>query len=250
VEASPSTVDLDQQHTPEDRAFLERLYMELNPKSPRQTRPNQVGSLYRKVGRVLELLRDRYPGRLNYGYWGARLNILLEEGESEHFQLFRSLFDGTHPSLPGDPDVWNRDHPEHPVVELHYESGLPRSGEPIVDEPVPAMRHLANLHYWAVCMLLDLSYRNRGRFHSAARRHMTGPLRSLGSALAVRGQGVPFDAFVAGYAPGLDSHRNVELTASMLQQIVIAQQRYACHLPHDYAHTCAVETAGAVPGAV
>ena len=242
VEASPTAVDLDQQQTAEDRAFVERLYAALNTKAPRKTRPNQVGSLYRKVSRVLELLEVRYPDRIDYSYWQQRLGVVREEGESEHFEFFRELFNGTHPSLPGDPAVWNPDHPDHPVVALRHQSGLPRSGEPVVDEPAPAMRHLANLHYWAVCMLLDASYRTRGRFHNAARRHMAGPLRSLGSALAAVNEGVPFDVFVAGYSPGLDTTRNLELTASMVQQVIFAQELYARHLPPDYAHACAVET--------
>ncbi|BBY46629.1 hypothetical protein MARA_00590 (plasmid) [Mycolicibacterium arabiense] len=243
VEASTTAVDLDAPQDPEHRAMLERLYAALNSTAPHHMRPNQVGSLYRKVVRVLKLLEHRHPSSLDYDYWGARLGVVLEEGEHEHFDFFRTLFDGTHPALPaGGPDIWDPTHPEHPVLALKLESGLPRSGEPIVDELLPAMRHLSNLHYWAVCMLLDLSYRHRGRFHSAARRHMTGPLRSLGSALATHGHGVPFDAFVAGYAPGLDSRRNLELAVSMLQQTLIAQQRYARHLPPDYAHTCVTET--------
>jgi hypothetical protein len=243
VEAPAPALDLSTQHTPEEWAFIARLYAALNANSRRSARPNQVGSLYRKVERVLGLLRDREPGRLDYSYWERRLEVLRQEGETEHFELFRSLFEGTHPALPGDPNVWDPNHPEYPVVALRHESGLPRSGEPVVDEPVPAMRHLANLHYWSVCMLLDLSYRTLGRFHSAARRHMAGPLRSLASALAEVGEGLPFDAFVAGYAPGLDTERNVALTVSMIEQIKIAQERYARHLPRDYAQACAFETA-------
>jgi aerobic-type carbon monoxide dehydrogenase small subunit (CoxS/CutS family) len=242
VEASSTAVDLDQQTTPEDRAFVQRLYDALGVAGKNDVRPNQVGSFYRKVSRVLELLREHQPDLIDYDHWEQRLAVVRDEGEIEHFELFRSLFDGTHPALPGDPGIWNTAHPQHPVTALRHETGLPRSGEPVVDEPVPAMRHMANLHYWAVCMLLDLSYRSRGQFHSAARRHMAGPLRSLGSALAAVGEGLPFDVFVASYAPGLDTGRNHALTGAMLQQVVIAQDRYARHLPHDYSHACAVET--------
>ncbi|MFF8289392.1 ferritin-like domain-containing protein [Streptomyces sp. NPDC016309] len=242
VEASPRAVDPDQQQTPEDRAFVARLYEVLGSGPAPAPRPNQVGSLYRKVARVLELLRAREPDRLDYPAWSARLDLLREEGESEHFALFRALFEGTHPALLGGQDVWNPASPDHPVVPLRLATGLPPSGEPVPDETVPVLRHLSNLHYWAVCMLLDRSYRQGGRFHSAARRHMTGPLRALGTALARHREGVPFDAFVAGYAPGRGDAENLELCRGMVRQIVLAQERHARHLPPDYAHTCAPET--------
>ncbi|MFF1481972.1 ferritin-like domain-containing protein [Streptomyces sp. NPDC058301] len=242
VEASPSAVDPAQQHTPEDRAFVDRLYEVLGSATPSAPRPNQVGSLYRKVTRVLELLREREPDRLDYVSWFARLDLLREEGESEHFALFRSMFEGTHPALRDCADVWNPAGPDHPVVPLNHASGLPPSGSPVPDETVPALRHLANLHYWAVCMLLDASYRQGMSFHSAARRHMTGPMRSLATALAHHGEGLPFDAFVAGYAAGLDDAENLRLTHTMVQQIAVDQQRYARHLPYDYPANCAPET--------
>ncbi|MFD8985428.1 ferritin-like domain-containing protein [Streptomyces sp. NPDC059564] len=240
VEAPPGAVDPDLPHPPEDLAFIERLYAVLGGGA--RPRPHQVGSLYRKVARVLELLEAREPGLLDYPAWHARLDIVREEGESEHFELFRALFDGTHPTLADAHDVWNPDSPDHPVLPLRLGSGLPPTGEAVPDGTVPALRHLANLHYWAVCMLLDQSYRRGGLFHSAARRHMTGPLRSLGSALARLGEGVPFDVFVAGYAPGRDDAGNLELTRVMLRQVAVAQQRHARHLPPDYAHTCVAET--------
>ncbi|GGP33640.1 2Fe-2S iron-sulfur cluster-binding protein [Streptomyces melanogenes] len=242
VEASPSAVDPAQQHTPEDRAFVDRLYEVLGSTAPAAPRPNQVGSLYRKVTRVLELLQEREPDRLDYTSWFARLELLREEGESEHFTLFRSMFEATHPALQDCTDVWNPASPDHPVVPLSHSSGLPPSGTPVPDETVPALRHLANLHYWAVCMLLDASYRQGMHFHSAARRHMTGPLRTLGTALAHHTEGLPFDTFVAGYAPGLDTTQNLRLTHTMVQQITIAQQHYARHLPYDYPANCALET--------
>lgn len=242
VEASPNAVDPGQQHTAEDRAFVERLYEVLDTGPGPSPRPNQVGSLYRKVTRVLALLEQREPQRLDYPRWYARLDLVREEGESEHFALFRALFEGTHPALLGGHEVWDPQSPDHPVVPLNHATGLPPSGEPVPDETVPALRHLANLHYWSVCMLLDQSYRRGGGFHSAARRHMTGPLRCLGTALAGLGEGMPFDVFVAGYAPGGDDAENLLLTRSMVRQVALAQERYARHLPPDYAHTCALET--------
>jgi hypothetical protein len=242
VEASPSAVDPGQQQTPEDREFVSRLYEVLAGGAPAAPRPNQVGSLYRKIGRVLALLQEREPDRLDYELWQSRLDLLREEGESEHFDLFRSLFDGTHAALAGAHDLWSPASPDHPAVALNFASGLPPAGEPLPDMAVPAMRHLANLHYWSVCMLLEQSYRRRHQLHSAARRHMTGPLRSLGSALARLGEGVPFDVFVAGYAPGRDDRQNLFLTRGMVQQVIFAQERYGRHLPPDYADTCAVET--------
>ena len=71
---------------------------------------------------------------------------------------------------------------------------------------------------------------------------MAGPLRSLGCGLATVHQGVPFDVFVPGYAPGLDGTQNLALTISMLRQLKLDQEYYGRHLPYDYSYTCAAET--------
>jgi hypothetical protein len=218
-----------------------RLYQVLGSGPRPDPRPNQVGSLYRKVARVLDVLSRREPHRLDYGRWQARLKNLTEEGESEHFELFRSRFEGTHPALPG-PEVWSEYHPDNPAISLRYESGLPRCGQPVPDERLPALRHLANLHYWSVCTLLDLSYRHGGQFHSAARRHMTGPLRSLGGELARNGHGLPFDVFVPGYAPGLGDRQNLAVAHGMLREVATVQERFARFLPFDYPQACVPET--------
>ncbi len=243
AEAPPSAFVPEAQKTREDAQFVDQLDEALK-QGGSGGRPNQVGSLYRNVVRVLQLLEKREPQRLPYADWYARLDLLREEGETEHFDLFRSMFQGTHPALPGGQAIWNRDHEDHPALPLRHISGLPRSGEPVPDEDeqAAALRHLSNLHYWAVCLLLDLSYRHRGQFHSAARRHMTGPLRSLGSALAGHGQGVPFDVLLAGYAPGLEDRNNLALTRSLIRQVRLEQDRFARYLPPDYAPGCAAET--------
>ncbi|WFU25147.1 ferritin-like domain-containing protein [Bradyrhizobium sp. CB1717] len=236
VEAPADAVDPDRQTNPADRAFVKRLYEVLGT-----TRANHVGSLYRKIEAVLDQLRMRQPDLIDYSVWQSRLEAVREEGEGEHFALFRSLFEGTHPALPG-PQIWDPSNPNYPAFDLSVTSGLPPAGEVVPDSELPALRHLGNLHYWTVCMLLDQSYRRGGRFHNAARRHMTGPLRSLAAALALSGEGMPFDVLPTGYAPGKDSDNNLGLTLTLVNEITFAEKRFASFLPSDYFRRCALET--------
>lgn len=239
VEAPASAVDPDAQTNPADKAFVARLYKVLGA-----TRPNQVGSLYHKIEAVLNQVRVRQPDLVDFDMWQSKLAVVRDEGEGEHYQLFRSLFEGTHPALPGpDIDIWDRNHPDYPAFELSTTSGLPPAGQPVPHAELPALRHLGNLHYWTVCMLLDQSYRRGGRFHNAARRHMTGPMRSLAAALASAREGMPFDVLPPGYAPGKDSADNLQLAMMMLTEITFAERRFAAFLPPDYSRRCAIETA-------
>jgi aerobic-type carbon monoxide dehydrogenase small subunit (CoxS/CutS family) len=241
VEASATAIDPAHQTTDEDKVFVAYLY-ELLARDGAVIRPNRVGSLYQKIEAVLDLLQEEEPALIDYPYWKSQLAEVREEGESEHYLLFRSILEGTHAALPG-PEVWNSNHPDHPVIALHVQSGLPAAGQEIPDEEIPVLRHLSNLHYWCVCMLLDQSYRRSGRLLSAARRHMAGPMRSLATALAKHGEGVPFDPFPSGYAPGRDDDHNLRLTQAMVNEATVAEQRFARYLPADYAPRCAVETA-------
>ncbi|MBY9064949.1 2Fe-2S iron-sulfur cluster binding domain-containing protein [Sphingomonas yunnanensis] len=225
-----------QQQDPADQAFVDQLYGVLGT-----ARPNQVGSLYRKIEAVMGELRNREPDLIDFNLWLKKLEEVRIEGEAEHFELFKSIFLGTHSALPGS-QVWAPGSPQYPSYALHVETGLPPAGEDVKDELLPALRHIGNLNYWAVCMLLDQSYRRRGRYHNASRRHMTGPLRSVASALALHGEGVPFDALPQGYAPGLDDRQNLALTLTMVREITQAEIRFSRFLPPDYSKRCALET--------
>lgn len=242
VEASARAIDPNLQTTPEDKAFVARLYTVLDDGSGK-TRPNQVGSLYRKIEAVLNLLEYREPTLIEYDVWRARLAEVREEGEDEHFHLFRSLFDGSHPALPG-VDVWTDGHADYPSHPLKAVSGIPPTGEDVAFKLLPALRHISNLHYWVVCMLLHQSYRLGGRrLHNAARRHMTGPIRSLASALGQSLEGPPFDPLPSGYAPGGSLEADIAFLRTMIDEISFAEERFAAFLPHDYARRCALETA-------
>ncbi|KQM98010.1 ferritin-like domain-containing protein [Sphingomonas sp. Leaf25] len=235
VEAPADSISPEQQDSA-DQKFVDQLYGILGT-----ARPNQVGSLYRKIEAVIAELRSREPDLIDFDLWLKRLEEVRIEGEAEHFELFKSIFLGTHSALPG-PEVWTTGHPHFPSHELRVETGLPPAGEDVKDELLPALRHIGNLNYWAVCMLLDQSYRRRGRYHNASRRHMTGPLRSIASALALHGEGVPFDALPQGYSFGLDDSQNLALTLTMVREITQAEIRFSRFLPPDYSTRCALET--------
>lgn len=241
VEASGASIDPSSQSTPEDKAFVEKLLRILGI-ADNAVRPNQIGSLYRKIEDVLGQLRARRPTLINYDYWQQRMSEIMFEGEQEHFQLFRSLFEGTHATLHG-PGVWDEAGEAYPALPLSATTGIPPSGTEVPFELAPALRHLSNLHYWAVCLLLQQSYSRGGRLHNAARRHMTGPLRSLGTALSLLHEGVPFDVLPTGYMFAASLDGNLDVARAFISEIGHAERRFRAFLPEDYSRGCARETA-------
>lgn len=232
--------DTTKSHDIDDPEFAIRLGKVLEGVNG-DSRPNHVGSLYRKIEAVLDQVELRQPTLIDNPTWRTKLQDIRLEGEGEHFALFKSLFNGTHPALRG-PEVWNPASADFPSHELEVKTGIPPTGQDVPTELLPALRHLGNLHYWAVCMLLDQSYRRKGRLHNAARRHMTGPIRSLATELAKNHQGMPFDVLPMGYAFGKDQAQNLKLLRLMLKEIVYTEERFCALLPLDYSTRCALET--------
>jgi hypothetical protein len=95
--------------------------------------------------------------------WPDELTAILEEGEHGHFEFFKSVFLGTHQGFHGMHDPWSLapTDPAHPSVPLGANpSAVPGHPRELPDDH--GQRPLAwsaDLHYWLVLMLLDVSYR-------------------------------------------------------------------------------------------
>ncbi len=76
---------------------------------------------------MLEQVAKRQPDLIDFQLWAKRLEDVRIEGEGEHFELFKSIFLGTHAALPG-PQIWIPGNPDYPSHELHVSTGLPPAG--------------------------------------------------------------------------------------------------------------------------
>lgn len=214
--------------------FIAKLFDVLGHDIPR----NQIGSLYARVQGLMSELEAQQPELIDYASWNAQITELKSEGETEHFELFKEIFMGVHPAFDmGDP--WDlapssQDYPAYSVA--HNPSAFRTRGNQIRNHGLREVAWLGNLHYWLVCVLLDLSYRSEGSLLLTARRHMAGPMRSLGTHLAIAGVGMPFDPLNCGYSIGLDRKHNRDVALELISEIERLEKSAAKDLPDDYPH--------------
>jgi len=107
VEAPPHAVDLNHpsNQNPEAQQFLAQLYDSLGGNKP----PNQLGSLYRTIIALVGELSSAEPDRLPDADAAiAALTTVMEEGEQEHYDFFRSVFLSNHAAFDGvSGSVWD-----------------------------------------------------------------------------------------------------------------------------------------------
>ena len=217
--------------------FLQALYDELGS----ACQPNQLGSLYTTIlDRLnkLEELEDILPKPLpDIDKWRTRLEEIKGEGETEHFNVFRSIFLADHSAFVDVDSPWMLDpsHNDYPAYRIPINpTAFPGNANSIDDSKARELAWLSNLHYWLVCMLLDLSYRGFDKLHTAAREHMVGPLRLIGFQLAKMGMGIPFDRLSLGYARGMGSENMRNLILRFLDETESLEHRYKSNLPDGY----------------
>lgn len=234
-EASPESV---QPGAEADAVFVADLTRELKGEG----RINHVGSVY---GILVDLLQNVKKTErklaLDYDYWLAELKRIMHEGEADHFAFFKSVFMGTHSAFAAAPRWWNLDvgHPHYPA---HLMASNPSAyyghAKQIGDEVALKMAWLSNLHYWSILVLLDLYYRtNDSSLKYLAISYMLSPLRSIGSALAKRGYGLPFDRLSMGYSPSRNPIDNLGFAIQLqseANQVRLIVERY---LPSDYPNS-------------
>lgn len=172
---------------------------------PVKDRPTHVGSIYRRILDRFKEAQDKelLPADFPYNAWHDRLRALQFQGEITHYMFFKGQFTGD--AFGGDASVWEPG-PQYPANHLIRGTAFPDYPDTIRDGEAREVAKLANLHYWILLMLLDVSYRaqDRGPRYKAI-DSMTQCLWHLGLWLARRwGVGLPFDQLGRNYGIGRD----------------------------------------------
>jgi hypothetical protein len=182
---------------------------------PVKDRPTHVGSIYRRILQRFKDVRDErlLPADFPYNAWHDRLRALQFQGEITHYTFFKRQFTGE--AFGGNASVWKLG-PQYPANSLIRGTAFPDYPDTIRNDDARKVAKLANLHYWILLMLLDVSYRgqDRGPRYKAI-DGMTQCLWHLGLWLARRwGVGLPFDQLGRSYAVG----RNRKLSLHIIRR--------------------------------
>jgi hypothetical protein len=215
--------------------FLEALFEALG-----DLRPNHLGSVY---GAVISLVRDvaaSPPFALpDLSGHITNLEFVKGEGETDHFNFFKSLFLATHGGFGGAANVWelSPEDPAYPSIAVPTNpSALGGHPGEIADKTLRALARLSNLHYWTILLLLDLSYRyGKPVYMFLSITHMTGPLLELGQALAAKQMGLPFDPSGLGHSPGIDEAASVRALILLLEEANTLTGALRDELPDDFS---------------
>ncbi len=200
---------------------------------------NHVGSVY---ATLLTLLDDLHKTdrtlRLDFDFWTTELTRIMQEGEDHHFAFFKSVFMGTHPAFKDAPKWWqfNQHSQEYPAFDtVSNPTAFHGHDHQIKDSTAQQLAWLANLHYWSVLVLLNLHYRSSD---ASAKYLAVGcmllPLKSLGSELAKRGYGIPFDRLSLGYSPSQNAAENIGFAIQLQKEADQVRNNIIRHLPADY----------------
>ena len=230
----------DGQRAPADAQFHDDVMRDIGALN----RPNQVGSLYRNVLELLEeaSMQSGFPlSRDEAAQWRSDLLEVMEEGEHDHFEFFREVYEGRHPAFAGAgvDNVWNLA-PDHPAFPAHKLPENPTAfiGHPneIASRDAQAVAWLANLHYWVSLCCLDYSYRyeDQNAMSVSVAQMMTG-LWPLSIALPGLGAGVPFDTLSMGYAPGAGKDHSRAIILAMVREAQTFAQTIEHLLPARYS---------------
>jgi hypothetical protein len=167
----------------------------------------------------------------------------MEEGEHDHFQFFRQIYEVRHPAFAksGVENVWDVE----PGHEAYPGLALPSNptayiGHPnqITSEEAHGIAWLSNLHYWLALCCLDFSYRYSDQnVRSLALSQMITALLPLATELPKRGAGVPFDTLSMGYAPGTDKERSRMIILALAGEARAFSRTIEAQLPAGYDQT-------------
>ncbi len=190
----------------EEAVFVNAIRSTLGP----DAHVNHLGSLYsRIISSAREVREARMPGLPDMTPWIAQLEAVKDQGEEDHYKLFRSVFMGTHEAFNGRPNPWDLPQldPGYPAMPLaRNPSAYVGHERQIRNRTALSIAWLGNLHYWVVLCLLDLHFREQSAADlELARAHMLGPLWAVARYLPSLGAGMPFDTLATGYAPGLSA---------------------------------------------
>jgi hypothetical protein len=222
--------------------FLEALFETLG-----DVRPNHLGSVYAAVITLVRDVEAAPPFALpDLSGHRATLEAVKGEGETVHFNFFKSLFLATHSGFGGAANVWELppEDPAYPSIAVPTNpSALGGHPGEIADKTLRALARLSNLHYWTILLLIDLSYRyGKPLYMGLAKNHMIFPLHDLGRALAAKEMGLPFDPSGLGYSPGIDEAASVRALILLLQEANTLQDALRDELPDDFSFFTTADT--------
>lgn len=227
------------QRSAEDEQFRRRVLKDIGGLD----RPNHVGSLYRNI---LDLLSE-CSGRPGFPLtpaaieqWQTDLKAVMAEGEHDHFEFFRQVYEGRHPAFAksGVTNVWD----VAPSHKAYPSQPLPKNptafvGHPnqIASEHGHGLAWLSNLHYWLSLCCLDYGYRygDKDVTGLAASQMMTG-LLPLAMELPKHGAGVPFDTLSMGYAVGNNQEHGRNIILAMAGEARAFARTIEAQLPARY----------------
>ena len=244
VEASEDSLQPDPTN-PKQVEFLKLLDRYL----PANISLNRVGSLYATILAVIdELVHQDNQIIPNSSQWKQELSYVKEEGEFEHFGLFKSIFLGEHPAFVNHENIWEfaENNSTHALVYdvASNPTAFEGHANTIADDEARGIAWLGNLHYWVTLLLLSISYRAENCLHHAARRHMAVSLRSLGTWLAQQYKvGLPFDKLTISYTPGTSKRQDVLFLNRFINELKSQETAYAAVLPDDYDFSVVDQTA-------
>ncbi|MBO9574593.1 MAG: hypothetical protein J7494_02535 [Sphingobium sp.] len=228
------------QRSREDEQFSSRVLSDIGGLD----RPNHVGSLYRNVLGLLSECTGR-PGfpltPAEVEKWQSDLTAIMDEGEHEHFEFFRQVYEGRHPAFAksGVKNVWDLEpgheaYPAHPLPE--NPSAFVGHPNQIVAENAHGIAWLSNLHYWLVLCCLDFSYRYADQnVRGLSTSQMMTALLPLATELPKRGAGVPFDALSMGYALGTDKEHSRRIILALAGEARAFAKTIEAQLPSQYS---------------
>jgi hypothetical protein len=207
-------------------------------------RPNHVGSLYQNV---LDLLseaaaRPEFPlTPAEIDQWRSDLTDVMHQGEVDHFEFFRQVYEGRHPAFAdaGVSNVWDLQ-PAHDAYPAHPVPLNPTAyvGHPnqIASDDALSIAWLGNLHYWIALCCLDYSYRHADQdVWNLAQLQMMTALWPLATELPLHGAGVPFDPLSMGYALGAGKEQSRTIILAFAREAQAFSRTIEAQLPARYA---------------
>lgn len=202
-------------------------------------RINRIGSVYSLVISMLDDLTVKEDIKIDRAYWMDQLKDIMEEGEDNHFLFFKSVFLGTHDAFKNLKTDWwllNRKDKLYPSYDsMSNPSAVVGNDNEIEVREIRELAWLGNLYYWTTLMLLDSYYRTQiDELRQAAVVLMMGPFKSLGTELAKRGYGMPFDTLSLGSNPCIDQESNLSFSRDLLKEVESFSREIVAALPADY----------------
>ena len=241
VEAGRESIPTQGQMSASDQLLCDELTAELGT----NTGLNHVAGLYGLIINHLETMLEEDALPLDTpDEWINKLQLIMTEGEENHFRFFSQLLLGRHPAFeglqnPGQQNPWKlaEDHPDYPSFYVPPNPTAYLGHENQISSPeARALAWLANLHYWMVLMMLDLHYRiDSPALNAMAQTHMLGSLQPLAGRLAEKyGSGLPFDRLSLGYSPATDPAGNLRFIVRLSEEADILAHKIGADLPPGY----------------